>query len=56
MSLLNHGEKAAEVEVVKNGPAATLARVRLAGELSNGRCRTGESVKLSEIASQYQLD
>jgi len=56
MSLLNHGEKEAEVEVAKNGPAARLARVRLAGELSNGHCRTGESVKLSEIAAQYELD
>jgi serine phosphatase RsbU (regulator of sigma subunit)/DNA-binding GntR family transcriptional regulator len=48
MVLLNPGEKGAD--------AGKLARVRLAGEISNAHCRTGESVKLSEIAAKYQLN
>ena len=31
-------------------------RLRLAGQLLNGRGRSGESVKVSEIAAKYQLD
>jgi serine phosphatase RsbU (regulator of sigma subunit) len=53
MDLLNHGEKGTNAVAVRNGK---LARVRLAGELFNGRCRPGEPVTLSEIAAQYQLD
>jgi sigma-B regulation protein RsbU (phosphoserine phosphatase) len=36
--------------------AHRFARIRLAGELFNGRWRTGESVRLGEIAAQCQLD
>jgi serine phosphatase RsbU (regulator of sigma subunit)/DNA-binding FadR family transcriptional regulator len=32
------------------------ARIRLAGEICNGRYRPGQSLRLSEIAAQYQLD
>ena len=39
-----------------NDDAGKLARIRLAGELFNCRCRTGESVRLVEIAKLYQLD
>jgi serine phosphatase RsbU (regulator of sigma subunit) len=49
MVLLNRGKEA-------NDDAGKLARIRLAGELFNGRRRTGESVRLAEIATQYQLD
>jgi len=56
MVLLNRGEKKAEAGAARNDPAGKLARVRLAGELSKDRCRTGESVKLSEIAAKFQLD
>jgi hypothetical protein len=50
MVLSNHAEKQADIQGGK------LTRVRLAGELSNGHCRTGELVKLSEIAAKYQLN
>jgi len=53
---LDRDEKEADGEEAKNEPAGKSVRVRLAGELSNARSRTGESVKLSEIAAQYQLD
>ncbi len=56
MVLLNHDENEADVRAGVNDEASKLARVRLAGEISNGRCRTGESVKISEIAAKYQLD
>ena len=36
--------------------AGKLPRVRLAGELIDGRRRAGESLKLSEIAARYPLD
>src|ERR1700719_4872474 len=54
MVLANHGEVGTDAG--RNEQAGKLARVRLAGELFNGRCRTGESVKVSEIATRYQLD
>jgi DNA-binding GntR family transcriptional regulator len=50
MVLSNHGGKDA------NDHAGKLARIRLVGDLSNGRCRTGESMRLAEIAAQHQLD
>src|ERR1700730_3747496 len=53
---LNRGEKKAEAATARNDPAGKVARVGLAGELSKDRCRTGESVKLSEIAAKFQLD
>jgi len=56
MVLQNHGEKDTDARVSKNGPATKSVRVRLAEELSNARCRIGESVKLSEIAAKCQLD
>jgi serine phosphatase RsbU (regulator of sigma subunit) len=56
MVLLNHGENEADAGAARTDPAGKLARVRLAGELSKDHCRTGESVKLSEIAAKFQLD
>jgi len=50
MVLSNHGKKKT------NEQAGKLARIRLAGELFNGCCRTGESMRLAEIAAQHQLD
>jgi len=56
MVSLNHGENEADAGTARNHPGGTLARVLLAGELSNGHCRLGESVELSEIAAKFQLD
>jgi DNA-binding GntR family transcriptional regulator len=56
MALLNHGTKGTDAGAVRDEQPSKLARVRLAGELSNGRCRTGQSLKLSEIGARYQLD
>src|ERR1700719_3523758 len=56
MVLVNHGEMRMDAGAACNDQAGKLARGRLAGEISNGRCRTGESVKVSEIAAKYQLD
>ena len=56
MVLVNHGEMGIDAGAACNDQAGKLARVRLAGELFNGRCRTGESVKVSEIAAKYQLN
>src|SRR6266404_3289200 len=56
MVLLHHGENEADAEEAKNRQSVRLARVQLAGELSNAHRHTGESVKLSEIAAKYQLN
>lgn len=56
MVLLNYGEKEADAGAVRNGQPGKLRTARLGGELSNGQDRTGESLKLSEIAAQYQLN
>src|SRR5712671_1110159 len=56
MVLSHHGENEADAEEPKNRPSCKLARVRLAGELSNAHRHTGELVKLSEIAAKYQLN
>jgi serine phosphatase RsbU (regulator of sigma subunit) len=56
MVLLKHSEKEVDGGAARNDPAGNLARVRLAGELCDGHCYTGKSVKLSELAAQFQLD
>ena len=56
MFLWHQDENEVDAGAVRNYPAGKFARVRLAGELSNGRCRTGEPVRLSEIAAKFQLD
>ena len=42
MVLLHHGENKADAEEAKNGPSGKLARVRLAGELSNAHSHWSE--------------
>ena len=56
MVLSNHGnfERYANEGSTKQLVRST--RLRLAGQLLNGRGRSGESVKVSEIAARYQLD
>src|SRR5258708_29534999 len=56
MFFLHYDENEADAGAARNDPAGKFARVRLAGELSNGRCRAGEPVRLSEIAAKFQLD
>jgi serine phosphatase RsbU (regulator of sigma subunit) len=56
MVLLNDGEMKAFAGVARSGQPSKLARVRLARELFNGRYRPGESIQLSEVAAEYQLD
>jgi serine phosphatase RsbU (regulator of sigma subunit) len=55
MSLWSRRNNEPDASANRNDRGRKLARIRLAGELFNGRCRTGESVRLSEIAAQYQL-
>jgi DNA-binding GntR family transcriptional regulator len=56
MVLLEYGDKGKPAGAVRQEQAGKLARIRLAGELFNGRYRAGESVKLSEIAERHELD
>ena len=56
MGLLNEGEKDAIARSSDKGEANRLARACLARDLFNGRYRAGESVELSEIATEYHLD
>jgi DNA-binding GntR family transcriptional regulator len=56
MFLLHHGENEADAGAARNDPSGKFARARLAGELSNGRWRTGSPVRLSEIGAKFQLD
>jgi serine phosphatase RsbU (regulator of sigma subunit) len=56
MFLLHHGENEADAGAARNDPAGKFARVRLAGELLDGRRRTGSPVRLSEIAAKFRLD
>ena len=51
----NRGANAMQAGASCNDQADNLSRVRLAGEIFNGRYRPGQSVKLSEIAAQYHL-
>jgi len=52
----NGGVLETDARASSNDQGGKLARVRLAGEIFNGRYRPGQSVKLSEIAAQYHLD
>lgn len=56
MELLIQGEKEVVARRSHSGQPNKLARVRLAKKLFSGRYRPGESVHLSEIAGEYQLD
>ena len=56
VALLDQGKNGASGSVVCKEQATTLLRLRVAGELFDGRCRPGESVQLSEIASKQLLD
>jgi len=56
MELLKEGEKDAIARGSHHGQPNKLARARLTRELFSGRYREGESVELSEIATEYQLD
>jgi serine phosphatase RsbU (regulator of sigma subunit) len=52
----NHGDIAANPSAGGNEQPGKSARVRLARDIFNGRCRSGESMEVSEIAAKYQLD
>ena len=54
MGSLSEGEKD---KITQSSPKGQpkLARTRIAGDLFNGRYRSGESVELSEIAMEYQF-
>jgi hypothetical protein len=56
MVLLNHGEMGANSDANRDEQPGRLAWIRLAGQLFNSRSRSGESVKVSEIAAKYQMD
>jgi serine phosphatase RsbU (regulator of sigma subunit) len=56
MGSLNEGKKEVIAGSSRSGQSNKLARVHLARELFGGRYRPGESVVLSEIAAEYQLD
>jgi DNA-binding GntR family transcriptional regulator/AraC-like DNA-binding protein len=56
MALLNEGLTKMVVGVAETGYMPGLGRGRLARELFRGRFRPRESVQLSEIAAEYQLD
>ena len=56
MVLSNHGNFERYANEGSTKPLARSTRLRLAGQLLNGRGRSGESVKVSEIAARYQLD
>ena len=56
MVLTNRNAKDAVGKASRNDQGDKLARVRLAGEICNGRYRSGESLRLSEIAARYHLD
>jgi serine phosphatase RsbU (regulator of sigma subunit) len=56
MDLGNRSAKEGAGTASRNDQGGKLARVRLAGEISNGRYRSGESLRLSEIAARYHLD
>ena len=56
MASWNRGANAMQARASCNDQGGELARVRLAGEIFNGRYRPGQSLKLSEIAAQYDLD
>jgi serine phosphatase RsbU (regulator of sigma subunit) len=56
MVLSNHGNFERYANAGSTKPLIRSTRLRLAGQLLNGRGRSGESVKVSEIAARYQLD
>ena len=56
MRSLNGGKKNEITESDRKGQPSKLARTRLARDLFKGRYRAGESVELSEIAMEYQLE
>lgn len=56
MVLSNHGDFGRYANAGSTEQLARSTRLRLAGQLLNGRGRSGESVKVSEIAARFQLD
>ena len=52
----NRGANAMQARASCNEQGGKLARVRLAGEIFSGGYRPGQSLKVSEIATQYDLD
>lgn len=56
MVLSNHGDFGRYANAGSTEQLAQSTRLRLAGQLLNGRGRSGESVKVSEIAARFQLD
>lgn len=56
MGLFNEGAKGTIAGSDRKGQPNKRARARLARELLNGRYRPDESVHLTEIAAEYQLD
>jgi serine phosphatase RsbU (regulator of sigma subunit) len=56
MVVSNHGDMGTNSSPGGNEQPVNSARVRLARDIFNGRCRSGESMKVSEIAAKYQLD
>ena len=56
MAVLNKGANGSDAGTVRNEQSCKFDRIRLTGELFDGRRPAGESVKLSEIAAQYQLN
>jgi DNA-binding GntR family transcriptional regulator len=56
MVVLNHGDTGENSSARRIEQPAQSARVRLAAHLFNGHARSGESVKVSEIAATYRLD
>ncbi len=56
MVLSNHGDFERYANAGSTEPVVRSTRLRLAGQLLNGRGRSDESVKVSEIAARYQLD
>jgi serine phosphatase RsbU (regulator of sigma subunit) len=56
MVLSNQGNFERYANAGSTKPLVRSTRLRLAGQLLNGRGRSGESVKVSEIAAKYQLD
>lgn len=56
MIVLDQSENEVDARPARNEQPGKSARVRLARELFSGQCLAGESVKLSKIATQFQLD
>lgn len=54
--LSSRGQNGTGAGAIRSEQGGKSARVRLVGELFDGRYRAGESVKVRDIAAQYKLD